>query len=168
MQQLCTAVAPPPSPFPREPATSWARPSTAGQVCVAQGPSKGHVRVQAAIRQAGELFLGTPGDKHSGLVGARLGEEVESTAELLFRPPLEGVDKGEAEAWQVHLSPWLHWRLAQLSFRPWLNRLSACGSLCVCPGWSLPSHPGMALSAWGWVQSLCAGVWSSETVDKLL
>lgn len=57
--------------------------------------------VQAAVRQAGELFLGAPGDKAAGLVVTRLNEEVESTSELMFRPPLEGVDTGEAEAWQV-------------------------------------------------------------------
>ena len=94
--------------------------------------------MQAAVRQAGELFLGTPGGKHSGLVGARLGEEVESTAELMFRPPLEGVDKGEAEAWQVHLSPWLYWWLQALAQQAFCMGVPICMSRMVAA--VLPWH----------------------------
>ena len=57
---------------------------------------------QAAVRQAGELFLGLPSSSGQGLVLARLQEDLSSSDnELVFRPPLDGVETDEAAAWQV-------------------------------------------------------------------
>ena len=133
-------------------------------------------RAQAAVRQAGELFLGAPSSPGAGAVLARMHEDLDVAAsELVFRPPLDPASADEAATWQVGL-PQSPAAVAGLT-----GRIANCAAstLAVCAGTycrrprsgSLQgrAEPGgasqRALQLQGWGTSCLSGHRSSAGVE---